>query len=141
VKIRQKKIIDHDMIVSFCATHMILRVEPEVNPENKIIKIRFLQGPDNKKEHVFTSREKKTICIGRSKTNEIVYRDDSVSRIQCTLIYENNEWILYDGNFEGAELKTSTNGLWLLASSKIDISNEMILKTGNTTLYAKLIEG
>jgi len=139
VKINNKITIDHDMIVSFCATHMLLQVQKETDG-NKIVKIRFLQGPENKKEHSFSSAEKKQIRIGRSKTNEIVYKDDSVSRIQCTLCYENDEWILFDGHFEPTEFKISTNGLWLLASSKVEMTNEMVLKTGNTTLNVKFYE-
>ena len=29
VKVKQNVVVDHDMIVSFCASHMILQVEPE----------------------------------------------------------------------------------------------------------------
>ena len=51
------------------------------------------------------------VRIGRSKSVEIVYKDDSVSRIQCTLLFENDEWSLYDGYLDNGN-KGSTNGLW-----------------------------
>lgn len=149
VKIKQKVVVDHDMIVSFCASHMILQEEPEVyHPENKIIKIKFLQGPHQNQERTFNSKDKKIIRIGRSKQAEVIYKDDSVSRIQCTIVFEKGEWNIYDGYLDNGN-KGSTNGLWyyyhydfyrLLASNKLEMSDDMILKTGNTTLQIKLYE-
>jgi hypothetical protein len=116
VKIKDEVMVDHDMIVSFCASHMILQVENEKQQQattgEKIIKIRFLQGAHQNKERAFSSKEKTIIRIGRSKEAEIVYKDDSVSRIQCTLAFESGEWILYDGQLENGSNKSSTNGLW-----------------------------
>ncbi len=34
VKIKQSVVVDHDMIISFCASHMILQVEPECKYKN-----------------------------------------------------------------------------------------------------------
>jgi pSer/pThr/pTyr-binding forkhead associated (FHA) protein len=109
------------------------------NPENKILKVRFLQGPHQNQEKTFNSREKKIVRIGRSKQAEVVYKDDSVSRIQCTIVYEKGSWNLYDGYLDNGN-KGSTNGLWLLASTKIEITNEMVLKTGNTGMIIKLLD-
>ena len=81
------------------------------HPENKIIKIRFLQGPHQNQEKQFNSKDKKIIRIGRSKQAEVVYKDDSVSRIQCTIVFEKGEWNLYDGYLDNGN-KGSTNGLW-----------------------------
>lgn len=123
VKIKTKIAVSQDMIVSFCASHMILQIENDrkiiifniilaSRADNKIVKIRFLQGPHQNQEWSFNSRDKKLLRIGRSKSAEIVYKDDSVSRIQCTLLYEDSSWVLYDGSFEDTGLKISTNGLW-----------------------------
>ena len=95
------------MIVSFCASHMILQLEGDskiifwiififlkikftdyINLEDekkgKKIKVRFLQGPHQNQDWTFIPAEKKIVRIGRSKSAEIVYKDDSISRIQCT---------------------------------------------------------
>ena len=50
----------------------------------KLIRVRFLQGPLQNKEWIYNSEKIKIVRIGRSKTVEIVYRDESVSKIQCT---------------------------------------------------------
>jgi pSer/pThr/pTyr-binding forkhead associated (FHA) protein len=70
-----------------------------------------LQGPYVNKEFVFYSNIKDMIRIGRSRTAEIMYKDDSVSRVQCSIIFENDLWVLYDGEPDQI-IKNSTNGLW-----------------------------
>ncbi len=85
----------------------------ESNPTNKILKIRFLQipGQDFMPEQFFYSKEKKIVRIGRSKKAEVTVNDISISRIQCTLVFEKNEWVLYDGVYQNSK-KSSTNGIW-----------------------------
>lgn len=115
VRVKEKLTIDRDMIISFCSSHMIVQVESDKNSSNnndKIIKVKFIQGPYQNKEKSFSSKDKTQVRIGRAKEAEILYKDDSVSRIQCTLSYENSDWVLYDGSLENGGNKTSTNGLW-----------------------------
>ena len=57
------------------------------------------------------AKEKNKITIGRSKKADVICNDESVSRTQCTLIYENNSWNLYDGFLDNGH-RGSTNGLW-----------------------------
>ncbi len=40
-----------------------------------------------------------------------MYKDDSVSRVQCSVVFENEMWVLYDGQ-PNQVVKNSTNGLW-----------------------------
>lgn len=46
--------------------------------------------------------------IGRGKECDIIINSNSISRVQCTLAYEKNKWIIYDGLIN----RLSTNGLW-----------------------------
>ena len=80
---------------------------------NKIIKIQIIEYNDNNifTEHVFDSTVIKIIRIGRSETADVIVKDISVSRIHCTLVYENKCWVLYDGNYKSSKNK-STNGIW-----------------------------
>jgi pSer/pThr/pTyr-binding forkhead associated (FHA) protein len=84
-----------------------------MDSKNKLIKIDFLQYEGQKifPEQTFCSRDKKLIRIGRSKKAEIIVNDNSVSRIQCTLVFEDDQWILYDGVNNNSK-KSSTNGIW-----------------------------
>jgi hypothetical protein len=114
VKIQTKLQIKQDTIVSFCQTHMIIQLDPKssfINIDKKSVKIKFLQGPYTNKEFIFQSNIKDLIRIGRSRNAEIVYKDDSVSRVQCSLAYESDSWFVYDG-LPNEGNKNSTNGLW-----------------------------
>jgi hypothetical protein len=62
-------------------------------------------------ESTFNSDNIKVIRVGRSKKAEVECKDESISRIQCTIVYEQDNWVLYDGNFQGTS-KISTNGIW-----------------------------
>lgn len=63
------------------------------------------------KERTFDSQEIKLIKIGRSKDAEVICKDESVSRIHCTIHFEDSSWVLYDGLKEHQN-KISTNGTW-----------------------------
>jgi hypothetical protein len=88
IKVNTKTPIRQETIVSFCATHMIIQLDssstlPSLSLDNKVIKIKFLQGPHMNQEYVYNANTKQVVRIGRSRNAEIPYRDDSVSRIQC----------------------------------------------------------
>ena len=51
---------------------------------NNVLKIKFLNGLLEKKQFEFNSQKFSFIRIGRSKNCEILYKDVSVSRTQCT---------------------------------------------------------
>ncbi len=70
-----------------------------------------MQGPYINKEFAFNANVKDQIRIGKSRTAEIIYKDDSISRVQCTIVFENDYWVLYDGQ-KDQTIKNSTNGLW-----------------------------
>ena len=89
-----------------------------------------------KSEYTFSSKKQNIIKIGRKRTCDIAFtKDDRVSRIQCTFLFDNNEWVLYDGEID--ERKTfhnSTNGLWKLITEKVIIYNLMEVKLASTTI-------
>ena len=136
VKIEDNIIINHDMIVSFCADHMYLQVvEGEVGG-GKTINIKFLQSLNRKESH-FNSNQKTVLTIGRGNKCDIVHNGESVSKVHCTIKYEKNEWVLYDGVVNEKEQKKSTNGLWLLANVGMELKDKMVMKTG---IYKIVVE-
>lgn len=128
VKIENSLIINHDMIVSFCADHMYLQVTKNSN-NSKDIRIKFLQGK-RYRDSTFNSDLKKIITIGRGNKCDIKYDGDSVSKIHCTIKFIDDNWVMYDGTFANHEQKKSTNGLWLLANVGIELNNKMLLTSG-----------
>lgn len=136
VKIEDNIIINHDMIVSFCADHMYLQVIDGKVCGGKTINIKFLQSLNKTETHV-NSNQKNVLTIGRGNKCDIVHNDESVSKIHCTIKYEGNEWVLYDGVVNEKEHKKSTNGLWLLANMGMELKDKMTMKTG---IYKIIVE-
>ncbi len=67
-------------MLSFCETHLYILHTPNSN----YLKFKFLKGPLKEKIHIFSPSNKKVIRLGRHSSNEVVYKDGSVSRFQCT---------------------------------------------------------
>ena len=89
--------------------------------------------------------KKKNIKVGRSNDCDIIVSDETgISRVQMTFFYdqETNEFYVYEGNYNNEydnKNKQSTNGVWLLIN-KMEIFNEMMIKTGMTKIFFELKE-
>ena len=137
VKLTKEIIIEENMIISFCVDFMYFDVKVLKNGETQL-KITFLQKQKNSEKNsiiIFDSKEYQNFTIGRSHKCNYKYDDASVSKVQCTLCYEKENWYLYDGSFTLFERRNSTNGLWLLAKKGIVLENNMIIKTGDMKLF------
>lgn len=148
IKITNYLLIDHDVIVSFGADHMY--IQSKKNEDGKDIKVKFCQNKSIQCN--YSSSQKKVITIGRNKKCDVYYQEDSVSKVQCTLIYNDNDndWMLYDGSMNHNEQRCSTNGLWyinynllydinrLLANKSIELTDKMSLKTGGLKMTVVL---
>ena len=126
VKIENEIVIDRNIIVSFCIDHMRLYCR---NGENggKELRLKLFH---KEKENVFDSTVKQIVTIGRGKECDIVEKKENVSKVQCTIIYVNNNWVLYDGVYNNKGQKKSTNGLWLLATKPFELKEGSLLKSG-----------
>ena len=137
VKLIKEIIIKQDMIISFCVDFMYFDIKKLKNNSTQI-NIKFLNKFNNSEkqsEISFTNNEYNYFTIGRSELCNYQYNDDSVSKVQCTLIYQNNNWYIYDGLYNEYDKKLSTNGLWLLTKDGIGLKNKMIIKTGNMKIF------
>lgn len=85
---------------------------------------------------MFESRNQQTIKLGRFKTPEIDFdfKDESTSRLQTTIIYEENNWYIMDGD----GMKPSLNGTWYFADEYMSIAENMIFRAGTTSFKAHL---
>ena len=79
----------------------------------------------------------KEITIGRN-LNCIVHLDnENISRIQMSLLFENENWYIYDGYNE----KESLNGIWLnFINNKMKIENSNIIKIGKLIIIIEYNE-
>jgi hypothetical protein len=110
--------------------------------ELKIMTMKFIIYYKNKR-FKYDLNEKKIIKVGRSDECDIIISEQAgVSRVQMSFVYNDktNEFYVYDGNVineSGNGNKQSTNGVWLLIN-KMEIFDEMIIKTGMTRIVFEL---
>jgi hypothetical protein len=122
-KINQKIKLENSLIISFSNYHIYIK-----KIQNNNIKINCIQETNKIiYTNTFNNNEINEITIGRNNDCIINLDDDNISRIQMTILFENNNWFIYDGCKE----KESLNGIWLNAiDNNINIENKDILKIG-----------
>ena len=83
-------------------------------------------------EPIILEEDKNSYLIGRSKNCDIQINDNFLSKINCTLYFENEIWKLQDGEKFGNK---STNGTWLYTSEDNEIYDKMIFKSNKYNFY------
>jgi pSer/pThr/pTyr-binding forkhead associated (FHA) protein len=123
-------LLRNNSIFSFSSTLILVKIE------NNLIQLKILYGTNQNNEYSFNSNEKQYIKLGRIKNNDIdlEFNDESTSRIQTTIFYENNNWYIIDG--DGS--KKSLNGTWYFADIFLIIKEGMIFRAGTTSFKAHL---
>jgi pSer/pThr/pTyr-binding forkhead associated (FHA) protein len=111
----------------------------EINNVNTVIAslltLEVLFGEKEKRKKTFDSRKKQIIRIGRIKNDEIDFNfnDEDVSRKQCMIIFEENNWYIVDGN----GIQPSSNGTWFYPERFFNISENLIIRMGTTSFLCK----
>ena len=111
----------------------------EINNRNtvtsSILTLEVLFGEEQRRKISFDSKIKKIVRIGRLKNNEtdFSFEDEDVSRKQCILIFEKNNWYICDGDGE----KESSNGTWFYPEKYFTITEGMIIRMGTTSFECK----
>jgi len=97
-----------------------------------LLTLEVLFGEEKKRKITFDSRKKQIIKIGRMKHDEIdfPFDDEDVSRKQCMIIFEENNWYIVDGN----GIQNSSNGTWFYPEKYFNINEGLIFRIG-TTLF------
>ena len=114
----------------------------EINNTNTVIAslltIEVLFGEEKRRRITFDSRKNQIIRIGRIKNEEtdFAFEDGDVSRKQCMIIFEDNNWYIVDGNGENP----SSNGTWFYPEKFYIISDGLIVRMGTTLFECKYIQ-
>ena len=112
----------------------------EPNDTRQIV-VTFLDEVNKDRSYTFSPSKDKPILFGRSKSAHVIINQSAVSRIQFSLIYENNNWVLYNGYFDNNNThQLSTNGIFIQIKTKIEIEDGQVYKTGKTLIYTKLVD-
>lgn len=114
----------------------------EINNTNIVIAslltLEVLFGEEKRRKITFDSRKNQVIRIGRIKNEDtdIVFEDDDVSRKQCMIVFEENNWYIVDGN----GINPSSNGTWLYPEKYFNITDGLIVRIGTTLFECKYIQ-
>ena len=102
--------------------------------KNKSKKYLFLKIINENKQYepIILEEDKSSYLIGRAKNCDIQINDNFLSKINCTLYFENEMWKLQDGEKYGNK---STNGTWLYTSEDNEIYDKMIFKSNKYNFY------
>ena len=97
-----------------------------------------------KEQHIFTLYpDNCPVTIGRNNENNIVIEDDLLSRIHCTIDFNNDKWYIQDGyaknGIKEEEIKKSTNGSWIYAYDEIKIIDKMVFKANHNLFLCSLV--
>jgi len=135
--------LKHGFIISFGDSHMVVNLPNSERSEESArgdlqsrsseLTLKFLDGPKADTSITF-DKQSSPIRVGRMVDCAIRFDDSSLSRYQCIIIYQEGEWVLYDGNGK----KLSTNGTWLFADEFFKIYDGMIFKIGQTLFRTRL---
>ena len=130
----------------FSFSNFLLQVKIDIKSEDinnrnvvtsTLLTLEVLFGENERRKVSFNSRDKKIIRIGRLKNDEtdFTFSDEDVSRKQCILTYEDNNWYINDGDGENQ----SSNGTWFFPEKYFTITEGMILRMGTTSFECKFI--
>ena len=114
----------------------------EMNNSNTVIAslltLEVLFGENIRRKISFDSRKNQIIRIGRIKNEEtdFVFEDENVSRKQCMIIFEDNNWYIVDGNGKNP----SSNGTWFYPEKYFIITEGLIIRMGTTLFECKYIQ-
>ena len=137
--------LNNDDLFSFSYFMLHVKIDiksEEINNSNTVIAslltLEVIFGEEQRRKNTFDSRKKQQIRIGRIKNEEtdFAFEDDDVSRKQCMIIYEDNNWYIVDGDGE----KPSSNGTWFYPEKYYNINDGLIIRIGTTLFECQNIE-
>lgn len=142
IKIKERFILKNNSIFAFINTHILINIDNSID-NNSILCIKFLYGEHINKEYKYSSSDVSMIIFGRGRGNVnshckyIIFSDNNISRVQCTIFYDNmiKKWSLVDSN---GELE-SYNGTWFLAQDYYNLKETSIIKAGSTSFECGFI--
>lgn len=110
---------------------------------DKTLNIKVFSEIPQAEPHFFNPKQFKKIYIGRDISCNIIVDDSLLSRVHCTIEYDDEEgWVIYDGKIDDDERnnKPSTNGTWLYLIEEIPIEDGLIFKNNKNAFECHLIK-
>ena len=118
--------------------------EGMVIPEgDKTLNIKVFSEIAQTEPHFFNPKQFKRIYIGRDISCNIIIDDSLLSRVHCTIDYDEEEgWVIHDGKIDENETnkKPSTNGTWLFLIEETQIDDGLIFKNNKNAFECHIIK-
>ena len=109
---------------------------------DKTLNIKVFSEIPQTEPHFFNPKQFKRVYIGRDISCNIIMDDSLLSRVHCTIEYNDEEgWVIYDGKIDDDESKNkqSTNGTWLYLIEEIPIEEGLIFKNNKNAFECHII--
>ena len=109
---------------------------------DKTLNIKVFSEIPQTEPHFFNPKQFKRVYIGRDISCNIIVDDSLLSRVHCTIEYNDEEgWVIYDGkiNDDESKNKPSTNGTWLYLIEEIPIEEGLIFKDNKNAFECHII--
>ena len=105
---------------------------------SSLLTLEVLFGEEQRRKISFDSKNKKIVRIVRLKNSEtdFSFADEDVSRKQCLLTFEENNWYINDGDGQNE----SSNGTWFYPAKYFTITEGMIIRMGTTSFECKCLQ-
>ena len=120
----------------------MLQVKEEIKNSNTVIAsllaIEVLFGEEKRRKITFDSRKNQIIRIGRIRNEEtdFMLEEDDVSRKQCMIVFEENNWFIVDGN----GINPSSNGTLFYPEKYFNITDGLIVRMRTTLFECQYIQ-
>lgn len=116
-------------IISFGSVYL------QVSIIGTFLQLKFLSGLRKSQEVTYTP-EASPVLLGRNNSCALVFDDGSLSRYQCSMVYEVKAgWVLFDGL---NTCKPSTNGTWIYTTDKVEVWDGLVFKAGSSLFRVTL---
>ena len=115
------------------------------NVENgdNTLNIKVFSDIPQTEPYFFNPKQFRRIYIGRDISCNIIVDDSLLSRVHCTMEYNDEEgWVIYDGKIDDDESKNkhSTNGTWLFLIEETQIDDGLIFKNNKNVFECHIVK-
>jgi hypothetical protein len=133
---------DHTMI-NIGQSFLLIFLKPE---DKSSITIKLFHGTLREEYNFDAGVVNNKVTIGRDYNCDLVIEDSFLSKIHCTILFENMQWFVMNGekiNFSSLDISTrndSTNGTWIYLAEDEEIFDGMVIKSGKTKFEVKYLK-
>ena len=140
-KIINETIITDNFLINIGNSYIVFTYNDNNNNEDilKTLRLKIFSGNLRSENVLINPLFQNKFFIGRDSNNYIIIQDNLLSKIHCTVYFQNNSyWVIQDGYVNEINIiKPSTNGTWLMLNVETEIFQDMIFKSNQNLFRCK----